>query len=218
MSACLRYKFSVFLVRAFRLAVVFVGSSYAVSPFSAAEGQVDAQTRVVMNRAVLTVGGDVFTAADAVALLMMWNLTKQENEPAINLTTDWLKPVQLPASNGSETIVQIKSWPADVKTFFEIALVWIDVQKLNLFVLREQELLAGFKKFSQLGAASFPLPIANLAGEVLSASEAVKKKWVESVLRARAFIRVRGLPERNKNLFSVGWYWHQTTPDKNTLK
>lgn len=208
----------VFLVRILPPAAILIASAIASSSVCASDSAANPHTRVVTNRAVLTVGGEIFTATDAVALLMAWNLTKSENEPAVNLSTDWLKPLQLPASAGAETVVQIKSWPADVRAFFEIALVWIDVQKLNLFVLREQELLAGLKKFAELGAGAFPLPVANLAGEVLSASDGAKRKWVESVLRARAFIRVRGLPERNKNLFSVGWYWHQTTPDKKTLR
>lgn len=191
-----------------------------VFPARASDGRATALTSVsrasaVINRAVLTVGGDIFTAADAVALLMVWNLTKPDSEPAVSLTTNWLGSLQLPASSGSETIAQLKLWPADVRMFFEIALVWIDVQKLNLFVLREQDLSAGFKKFAGLGVNSFPASVSALAGEVLSASDTTKKKWVESVLRVRAFMRVRGLPERNRNLFSVGWYWHQPLSDKN---
>lgn len=215
MSAFQRNNLATFLLRILALAAIFFSVTASVSRADASDSALRANNRVVTNRAVLTVGGEIFTAADAVALLMVWNLTKQDNEPAVNFSTDWLKPLPLPAAMGTETVVQMKSWPVDVRTFFEIALVWIDVQKLNLFVLREQEIIAGFKKMAELRAASFPLPIANLSGEVLSAGDVAKKKWVESVLRARAFIRVRGLPERNKNLFSVGWYWHQATSDKN---
>lgn len=171
---------------------------------------------VVVNRAILTVGREIFTAADAAAMLMIWNMTKAQGESSVPLVTDWLKPIALGQTAGLDPFLVMKSWPADLRTFFHIALISIDVQKLNLFMLREAEIMAQLKSFTQQGEALTQGLKPELAKEVLGATDVAKKKWIESVVRVRSFIRVRGPLERNKNLLSVGWYWHNTPLERVT--
>lgn len=167
---------------------------------------------VIVNRALLTVNRNIFSAVDAIGMLMIWNMTKQGNENQMKLETDWLKPLPLGETARLDPTVMMKQWPADVKVFFQIALIWSDVQKLNLFVIREQEVDENLKKFKlQFESLSKGIPIV-LAREVFATSDSTKKKWIESVLRTGSFLRVRGNLERNKNLFNVSWFWHKMYP------
>jgi hypothetical protein len=164
-----------------------------------------------VNRSVLTVGREIFSAADAVALLALWNLTRPASENAVEIDTKWLAGFTLQDLVQPDIQLMNSIWPEDVKVFFRIALVWVDVQKLNLFIPSEQEikpLLASFvAKRESLLAGVEPA----LAAEIAGASEKTKRKWIEMVVRARTFFRVRGSFERNRNLFNVGWYWHSAT-------
>lgn len=190
-------------------ALLTVGSLICSSAAYATTENPQSAQRTVLNRAVLTVGGEVFTAADAVVMLMIWNLTRAANEQPVGITSDWLSALPLGDTTGIEPLTIMKSWPDDVALFFRLALIWSDVQKLNLFVQREQDVVAVFKKFSaQFSELSKTLP-QPLARQIERASEPTKLNWVESVLRVRSFLRVRGSLERNKNLFSAGWHWHQ---------
>jgi len=158
---------------------------------------------------VLTVGREIFSAADAVALLSLWNLTRSASDKPVDIDTKWLAGFTLQDLVQPDIQLMNSIWPEDVKAFFKIALVWVDVQKLNLFIPSEQEikpLLASFAaKKDVLLAGVEPA----LAAEILGASEKTKRRWVEMVIRARTFFRVRGALERNRTLFNVGWYWHK---------
>lgn len=198
------------------VAVAFVVFSADQANAEPEQSRTNAQP-VVINRAVLTVGREVYTSVDAMAMLMVWNLTRTQNEKPILIDTDWLKPTSLGFGAVGEPLAMIKNWPEDVRQFFQIALIWVDVQKLNLFVQREQDIAQVMKKFtSQRAELSKGVPVV-LGDEVFNASESSRLKWIDSVLRVRAFVRVRGSIERNKNLFSVGWYWHHE-PSKRPAK
>ncbi|MEN9824407.1 MAG: hypothetical protein RI953_152 [Pseudomonadota bacterium] len=172
------------------------------------EGQ-PGEKAILVNRAVLTVGREIYTAADAVGMLVAWNLTRGPDEKPVVLSIDWLKDLPVGDSAGAEVIMMMKTWPEELKLFFQSALIWLDVQKLNLFVQREQDIAQNLKKMNDLSKEAFGSIPEPLLKEVQSASQQTKKKWVESVMRIRSFIRVRGSLERNRNLFSVGWYWHK---------
>jgi hypothetical protein len=170
------------------------------------------------NRAILTVGREIFSSVDAVAMLMVWNMTREKTEKEIAFKTDWLNPDFLTRTAAGDPMVTMGSWPEDLRQFFQMALIWVDIQKLNLFVLRPQDILQTSANFTaKKNGLTAGIPDA-LAREVFSASEGVRTKWVESVLRVRAFTRARGNLERNKNLFSVGWYWHHAPAGLRTTK
>jgi hypothetical protein len=170
------------------------------------------QKKVLLNRAVLTAARQVYTATDAVAMIAVWNLTRTSTEKMIPLETDWLKELPTGSVVPADPTAVMKNWPEDLRQFFQMALIWVDVQKLNLFVLREQEITEVQKKFKNLTSDAFGQAPEVLVKGIMTATDVRQKKWVESVLRVRSFIRVRGTLERNKNLFSVGWYWHKFPP------
>ena len=163
---------------------------------------------VPANRAILTVGREVFSSVDAVAMIMAWNMTLEKSEKPVAHKTDWIDPQFLTRTAVGDPMVSLGSWPEDLSQFFQISLIWVDIQKLNLFVLRPQDIVQNLAKFTlsrnELSAGAPE----SLAREVFGASESVRAKWIECVLRVRAFIRARGNLDRNRNLYSVGWYWH----------
>ncbi|NBW82452.1 hypothetical protein EBR21_11925, partial [bacterium] len=113
-------------------------------------------------------------------------------------------------SAGTDVFATMKTWPEELRLFFQCALIWLDVQKLNLFVQREQDIAQNLKKLNDAPKDAFGTIPEPLLKEVLTTSQTTKKKWIESVMRIRSFIRVRGSLDKNRNLFSVGWYWHKS--------
>ena len=161
-----------------------------------------------VNRSVLTVGREVFSSADAAAILAIWNLTNAPGEKPVAIETKWLAGFSLPDLVSPDVETMNKIWPEDIRTFFQLALIWVDVQKLNLFIPRDQEVSSLLKNFKDKQETLLTGIEPVLAREIANVSDKTKRKWVEAVIRARTFYRVRGSFERNKNLFSVGWYWH----------
>jgi len=161
-----------------------------------------------VNRSVLTVGREVFSSADAAAILALWNLTRASGEKPVAIETKWLAGFSLLDLVSPDVETMNKIWPEDIRTFFQLALIWVDVQKLNLFIPRDQEVNSLLKNFKDKQEALLTGIEPVLAREIAHVSDKTKRKWVETVIRARTFYRVRGSFERNKNLFSVGWYWH----------
>lgn len=161
-----------------------------------------------VNRSVLTVGREVFSSADAAAILALWNLTRASGEKPVAIETKWLAGFTLPDLVSPDVETMNKIWPEDIRNFFQLALIWVDVQKLNLFIPRDEEVNRLLKNFKDKQEALLTGIEPVLAREIAQVSDKTKRKWVETVLRARTFYRVRGSFERNKNLFSVGWYWH----------
>lgn len=169
------------------------------------------QTGFVVNRAVLTAGREIYTAADAVGILVAWNVTRTSDEKPAALTTDWLNELPVGGAGSGELLTSMQAWPDDLRLFFQCALIWMDVQKLNLFVAREQDVALNVKKMNEVGKEAFGTIPEVLVGQVQKASPQTKKRWIESVMRIRSFIRVRGALDKNRNLFAAGWYWHKSS-------
>lgn len=190
-------------------------TSLSVSSFAAEEpqqknGSTEAKSVERVNRSILTVGREVFTAVDAVALLMIWNSTRVAGEKEVKLETQWLRGFSFPDLVIPDIETMKKVWPDDVRVFFQLALIWVDVKKLNLFVSREQEITTVLGKFNDRKTSDFSRVEPILVSQVFGSSEKSKREWIEAVIRTRTFYRVRGSFERNKNLFNVGWYWHKS--------
>lgn len=162
-----------------------------------------------INRSVLTVGREVYSATDAAALLLIWNLTQPPSEKPVFIQTQWLSGFAVPDLLSFDPTIIEKIWPEDVRVFFQVALIWVDVQKLNLFIPKDQEISSLLSQLNERQASLTGGFESVLIREVLGASEKQRRKWIEMVIRARTFLRVRGGLDRNKNLFNVGWYWHR---------
>lgn len=178
------------------------------------QGNVVAGERI--NRSVLTVGREVFSALDATALLAAWNSLAQSNEEAVEIQSVWLDGLSLSVGSSPEFEKSFRLWPKDVQVFFSIALIWVDVQKLNLFIPKESELSNAVQVFEQNLLKTQKNVPAALRLQMRGASISQKRKWVEMVLRAQAFLRIRGSVERNKNIVDVGWYWHSVAGGSKT--
>ncbi|NBO37124.1 hypothetical protein EBU99_00910 [bacterium] len=191
-----------------RVSLLTLGGLICYSQKVNAENQLELESARHVNRSVLTVGREVFSATDALGLLMVWNLTRGSGENAVPLETNWLKPLNKIDTSVNDLSGMTAGWSADMRLFFELALICIDVQKLNLFIPREQDVLATLAIVKAQQAMSLAKVDPALASEVMGVSDKTRRRWIESVLRARTFVRVRGSLERNKSLFNVGWYWH----------
>lgn len=168
---------------------------------------------VRMNRSVLTVGRDVFTALDAIAILVFWNLSSSKQEKEIRIETKWLGGFVLQELVKPDAETMKLVWPEDVRTFFQLALVWVDIKKLNLFVASDREINSLAQKISEQNRDLLSGIEPALVEQLLKSPEKLKKEWAELVIRARIFYRVRGSFERNKSLFNSGWYWHEAGLD-----
>lgn len=161
-----------------------------------------------VNRSVLTVGRLAFTALDAYALLSVWNSAQKEKTDLIKIQTNWLEPLEVGASDQNDFDKSIEQWPSDVKQLFMIALVWIDVQKLNLFIPKPEELSSGSQVFDDFFKKNSDQIPEIIRSQIFTSSQKQRQLWVEMVIRTRSFLRIRGGFERNKGLMDVGWYWH----------
>ena len=191
-----------------RIFVLFLFASISFNDFSAHAQNIENKQSIRINRSVLTVGREVFSALDAVAILILWNLTRSAQEQEIKIETKWLEGFVLQDLVRPDAEAMKNIWPEDVRTFFQLALVWADIKKLNLFVAKDQEINAILATFSDRNNKIFNTVEPALADELMRSSLKIKRDWIELVIRARTFYRVRGTFERNKSLFNVGWYWH----------
>ncbi|MEY2987209.1 MAG: hypothetical protein RJB13_730 [Pseudomonadota bacterium] len=163
-----------------------------------------------LNRSVLTVGREVFTALDAIALLIAWNSVASQR---VEIQSQWLDGFELPEGSAIDFEKSFKRWPNDVRTFFSIVLIWIDVQKLNLFIPKALEVSESVERFVESYSKGHKNVSPTLLKQIESADSSQKMKWAEMVLRAQSFLRIRGSIERNRGIVDVGWYWH-TDPEK----
>lgn len=190
------------------IAVNVAVDARAVANSSSAPVRMASEPTTLVNRSVLTVGREIFSSADAVAMLALWNFTRPSSEKPVEITTKWLAGFKLQDLVQPDVQMMNSIWPEDVRVFFKIALVWVDVQKLNLFIPSEQEIKPLLVSLSAKKEILLAGVEPTLVAEISGASEKTKRKWAEMVIRARTFFRVRGAFERNRTLFNVGWYWH----------
>lgn len=162
----------------------------------------------IVNRSVLTVGRLAFTALDAYAVLMVWNSSLKDKSSMIKIQMDWLNPHEIGRGHQNALNSPFESWPSDVRQFFTVALVWADVQKLNLFIPKSDELKNGIEAFDDYFKSNSNSIPQGIRDQISRAKPKQRQQWVEMVLRTRSFLRIRGAFERNKNLMDVGWYWH----------
>lgn len=157
----------------------------------------------VTNRAVLTVGGEVYTSTDAVLILALWNAL---GEPRVALSTSWLADLRIRIEKDRDALQTVLNWPADVRRLLGIGLVWHEAKRLNLFVPGEKELEAALQKVSlEQGLVGMPAPVLSF----WNALPVTKKRfYIELVLRARTYEKVRGSLQKNPALLNASWFWH----------
>ena len=155
-----------------------------------------------INRSVLSIGSDVFTSFDANLLLRFWNLLAPT---PVALTTSWNSTTGFVFKRELDLLTNINSWPPDASRLLFLGLVWAEAKRLNLFVPVEKEMevaLARVKK-EGLGPAN-----EDLQAYFKGLPETRLRGYLEIVLRARTFERVRGGFDKNSGLLNTAWFWH----------
>ncbi|MCA2961041.1 MAG: hypothetical protein IOD12_12365 [Silvanigrellales bacterium] len=163
----------------------------------------------LLNRSLLSVGTDVYTAWDASALACAWSAVGSvEAFPEFN----WLASSIL-APNGQNRTLDTDSLPPEARRFLFQALVWNESRKLNLFVPQEREVelaIPVFRASVKSGKCRIPGGGPAATAFLTSLPESRVRTLVDIALRAQAFERVRGDLRKNPNLLSQTWFWHAT--------
>ncbi len=169
----------------------------------------------LLNRTLLTVGTDVYTAWDAAALTCAWaTVTASPGTPPAVATIDWFA---VGGGAGMARSNEPLRLDADVKRFLFLTLVWSESRKLNLFVPPERELEAAERAFQAARSGSHcPTPGESYEARMWLARLPVGRArgYVDLALRGQAFERVRGGLEKNPNLLSQSWFWHAVPSGK----
>ena len=168
----------------------------------------------LVNRTLLTVGAEVYTAWDASVLACASSAVAAEAPSEAPATQhDWLSP---PIVSRKERLRpgDVATLPPEARRFLFVALVWGEARKLNLFVPSEKDLESGVKALhAARGAGRCVVPGGGpeAAAFLVGLPDARARSYVDLALRAKALERVRGPLEKNPNLLSQTWFWHAST-------
>lgn len=189
------------------LALLPRGFAFAQAPVASA-----AALPAPLNRSVLSVGNDVYTAWDASALVCVQSAVDGSNVPP---KFDWISGsglgLGLAARNAQVRSSDVFALPEEVQRFLFQTLVWNESRKLNLFVPQEREVesaISEFRNLVRLGKCWIPGGGRAAAAFLESLPDARVRTLVDVALRAKAFERVRGDLRKNPNLLSQTWFWH----------
>lgn len=164
-----------------------------------------------LNRTVLSVGNDVYTAFDIEVLLRVWNLLGTRT---IRHTTNWMTITGFPLDKDKDLADNIAAWPPDAARLLFITLVWSESRRLSLFVPGEKELDAAMQKLRKgLTSEGMRPAVAHYFG-ALSGSRL--REYADMCLRARTSERIRGDLKKNATLMSVPWFWHGRPSRRNS--
>lgn len=166
-----------------------------------------------INRSILSVGSAIYSTFDAVILLNFWNVLAPS---PILLNTPWESTPGFPFRREFDLITNIKTWPEDAARLLFLGLVWSESKRLNLFSPTEKELELALQRVKKAGIASSNHSL-NLYFTSLSNNK--MRDYLEIVLRARVFEKVRGGIDKNSGLLNAPWFWHvqpQTAFKKST--
>jgi hypothetical protein len=184
--------------------------SLAASENSAATS-VQSPQQSFVNRSLVTVGGDVYTSLDARLLLGLWNALTDKPVPMVTDFEQTSGRQNPPAKTEAEASSsnRISQLAPDSKRLLYILSVWDESRRLGLFAPSE-------KAFKDSAAAL------QLSSFLISAPVDVRNYWsdlgpqgqriyYDMILRARAYLKVRGDIDANLRLADTFWFWHGIT-------
>ena len=164
-----------------------------------------------INRSLVTVGGDVYTSLDARLLLGLWNALTDKPVPMVTDFEQTSGRQNPPAKSEAEasSANRISQLAPDAKRLLYILSVWDESRRLGLFAPSEK----AFKD----GTAAL-----QLSSFMNSATVDVRNYWTDlgpqgqriyydMILRARAYLKVRGDIDANLRLADTFWFWHGIT-------
>ena len=165
----------------------------------------------LVNRTLLSVASDTYTAWDATAILCAWNTVAT---PRVALSLPWVaQGAFAPRARGSD---EARTLPEEARRFLFLALVWSESRKLNLFVPPEKELDQAVKSLQgNKPACAVVGGGAEAEAFLLNLPAARWRTYADMALRAKAFERVRGSFDRNVSLLAQTWFWHATSEGEN---
>ena len=155
-----------------------------------------------INRSVLSVGSDVYSYFDAVLLLRFWNLL---TPTTVALTTPWETTTGFVFKRELDLLSNVKLWPEDSVRLLFLALVWSEAKRLNLFVPTEKEMEVALVRVKKEGITSGN---EELLAYFKALPEPRLRQYLEILLRARTFEKVRGGFDKNAGLLNASWFWH----------
>jgi|GEM_PF-5686559 len=165
----------------------------------------------LVNRTVLSVASDTYTAWDAAATLCAWNAVAA---PEVALSLRWVEHgVFGPRARGGD---ETRSLPEEARRFLFLALVWNESRKLNLFVPPEKELGEAVQSLLSNKSGCVVTGGGAEAQDFLTNLPAARwRTYADMAMRAKTFERVRGSFDRNASLLAQTWFWHATSEGGN---
>lgn len=165
---------------------------------------------VILNRTVLTVQTEVYTAAQSELLLALWGEITQTIIPIESL---WNPSVKINTGRKQEEfLASYKKWPKDAQELLYVALVWSEIKRLNLFSVSESDIDKAVVKYTKILSGQ---KFSGIVRRFLSPEgKSVLKNCIERVLRAQTYLKVRGNLDKNISLSNTFWYWHSSEKSK----
>jgi hypothetical protein len=197
----------VFLDRCKQAVSIFIISFLASSIPSYASSSEGAKQNLT-NWSVISVGVEVYTVLDIKILLNLWNALA---DAPVKLSTDFSRLRESENKRNLTGFKLVQSYPADVRRLLFLLFVWDESRRLNLFspsakAFDDAKLAVKFSEFlSDLDSES--LTFWNDLGE------SGQKPYLDIVLRARSFFKVRQDLDSNQRLIELKWFWH-VMPEK----
>lgn len=159
---------------------------------------------VLVNRTVLTVQNEVYTAPQAELWLAMWSQLVKVNIPIESI---WNANADLDTgSKQQDFFTAYRKWPRDARELLYLALVWGEIKRLNLFTVSETDIdraVANLKKtINEKTVSEAVRPF------LQPEASTMYRNLVERSLRALTYLKVRGDLAKNPSLANVFWSWH----------
>lgn len=144
----------------------------------------------------------VFSTFESKLLLVLSNYFLNKK---LNPDIDWIHftPPPVSSENFSETNMKLLS--SELKQLLFVCLVWHDSQRLELFVIKDEEIQKQLLRVKK-DRPWKTLPEA-LVSKIDQLPEQNLKKYIYMILRTQIFQDTRGNLLQNKNLWFTHWTW-----------
>lgn len=162
----------------------------------------------MLNRSLITVGSDAYTTLDGRLLLALWNALAARAVPMVtNFEADPSSWARSPADEqGASRSKRISRLAPDARRLLFILFVWDESRRLGLFVPSDKALsdVADEITNSDFATAS-PVDVRRFWSELGVSGQRV---YLNMILRAKTYLKVRGDLDTNPRLSDLVWFWH----------
>ena len=159
---------------------------------------------VLVDRPVLQVEDTTYYGRDLIGLEMVWNILENEKRD-VHKNIDWLTYEGQDYNIRVAFKDQVTTLPIEVKKILFITFVYVQSKKTNLFQPSVSEVATSLEKIKSILKS-------NLSGKMQTlktTSPKLLEFYVDAVLRAQPYKRLRGGLESNVNLADIYWFWYK---------